>query len=166
MKRLIWIVVLVAAVKLSGLIPFESSDVAELVPIEALTVDVEGNQVILDGGACQGYGEDWEAALQDLHQGAEGKVFLGTAEQVVLSERALRLLPDIVRCEQLRPAAVICVCPGRTPAPEDVATYLSAHDAGVTIQRVQAAMLARESIVLPRLIHTEGGLRLDGSSNR
>ena len=94
MKQVIWLVVLAAVLSLTGLLPFESSDVASLVPVETLTVDMKENQVILNGGECQGRGETWETALEDLRHGAEGTVFLGTAEQVVLSKRAASVLPE------------------------------------------------------------------------
>ena len=94
MKRIVLFVCLAAALRMSGLLPFTGNDVAELVPVEALTVDWKEGQVVLDGGDCQGYGESWEAALQDLHAGAEGTVFLGTAEQVyVILISLLFLLP-------------------------------------------------------------------------
>lgn len=165
MKQIVWFVLLAAALSMTGLLPFESNDVASLVPVEALTVDLKEGQVILDGGDCQGRGEDWTSALEDLRKGAEGTVFLGTAEQVVLAQRAASLLPDIIRSQELRPAAVICVCRGEPPKPEEAAKYLSAHDAGVTIQKVQAVMLRGEGIALPMLIKTEGGLRLYGTEN-
>jgi len=61
---------------------------------------------------------------------------------------------------------VICVCTGPLPKPKDAAAYLSAHDAGMTIQKVQAAMVRGEGVALPVLRNTEGGLRLNGSKNR
>ncbi len=166
MKKLWWVVLAVVAVKAAGLVPFESNDVASLVPVEALVVSKDGGLVVLNGGECKGYGANWAEALVDLHEGAEGTVFLSTAEQVIISDHALDLLPDVVRCEELRPAAVICVAPGKPPEPKEAAAYLSVHDAGVTIQKVQAAMLAERGLALPMLVKTEGGLRLYGSSNR
>lgn len=165
MKQIVWVILLAAALSMAGLIPFESSDVASLVPVETLTVDLQEGQVILNGGDCRGYGADWTAALEDLRRSAGGTVFLGTAEQVVLSQSAASLLPEIIRSSDLRPAAVVCVCPGEPPEPDDVTKYLSAHDAGVTIQKVQAVMLRGEGIALPMLVETEGGLRLYGTEN-
>ena len=166
MKRFVWVLCVAAVLRLLGVLPFSGNDVADLVPVEALTVDWDGQQVILDGGECQGYGEKWEDALEDLRQGAKGTVFLGTIEQVVLSKSAVQLLPDVVRSADLRPAAVICVSLDVLPDPEEAAAYLSAHDAGVTVQKVQAAMLRGDGIALPVLRHTEGGLRLFGSEDR
>ena len=165
MKRIVWLL-LAVGLKMSGLLPFESNDVAKLAPVEALTVTVREGQVILDGGRCRGCGETWDEALEDLHHGAEGTVFLGTAEQVILSQEAVELLPQVVRCRQLRPAAAICICRGTLPEPEEAAAYLNAHDAGVTLRQVQAAMLQGRGIALPMLENTEGGLRLYGSADR
>ena len=163
MKRIILLVCLAAALRMADLLPFSGSDVADLVPVETLTVDWKANQVVLNGGACQGYGENWASAIEDLRKSGEGTVFLGTAEQVILSEAAVRLMPDVIRSTELRPAAVICVCVGPLPEPEEAAKYLSSHDAGVTIQKVQAAMVRGESVELPVLRQTKGGWRLSGS---
>lgn len=165
MKQIVWFVLLAAALSMTGLLPFESNDVASLMPVEALTVDLRDDRVTLRGKDCQGHGSDWQSALEDLRKSGTGTVFLGTAEQVVVAQRADSLLPDIIRSEALRPAAVICVCPGEPPKPEEAAEYLSAHDAGVTIQKVQAAMLRGEGVKLPVLLKTEGGLRLYESEN-
>ena len=165
MKQILWLVLLAAALSLTGLLPFESNDVVSLVPVEALTVDMEEGRVTLKGKDCQGHGDDWRSALEDLRQSGTGTVFLGTAEQVVISQRAVSILPDIIRSEALRPAAVICVSPGEPPEPEEAAEYLSAHDAGMTIQKVQAIMLRGEGVKLPMLVQTEGGLRLYGTAN-
>lgn len=166
MKRIVLFVLLAAALRMTGLLPFSGSDVAELVPVEALTVDWKRNQVVLKGEDCQGRGEDWEAALEDLRRGGNGKVFLGTTEQVVMSEAAVHLMPDVIRSGDLRPAAVICVCLGTLPEPKEAAEYLSSHNAGVTIQKVQASMVKGEGVELPILRHTEGGWRLSGAENR
>jgi len=166
MKRIVLFVLLAAALRMTGLLPFSGSDVAELVPVEALTVDWKRNQVVLKGEDCQGRGEDWEAALEDLRRGGNGKVFLGTTEQVVMSEAAVHLMPDVIRSGDLRPAAVICVCLGTLPEPKEATEYLSSHNAGVTIQKVQASMVKGEGVELPILRHTEGGWRLSGAENR
>ncbi len=166
MKRLMILVLAAAILGLSGLLPFERTDVASLVPVDVLTVDLQRGQAVLKGGEAEGRGKTWEAALEDFRQGANGRVFFDTAGQVILSKDAVRLLPDVIRGEELRPAANICICTGPMPEPKEAAEYLSAHDGGVTIQMVWAAMLKGEGVALPILKETEGGLRLYGSENR
>ena len=66
MKRIVLLVCLAAALRMAGLLPFSGSDVADLVPVEALTVDWRGNQVGRNGGECQGYGTDGGSGLGDV----------------------------------------------------------------------------------------------------
>ena len=166
MKRIWFVLFLAIALRVVGWLPFSGNDVAELVPAETLTVDWEQNQVVLRSGDDSGYGEDWDGAMADLENAAEGVLFLGTVKQVVISKRAVHLLPDVVRSNRLRPSSAVCVCSGGLPAPEDASKYLSAHDVGVTIQNIQAAMLQEEGVRLPVLEQTKGGLRLRGSEDR
>jgi len=163
MKRLMLLVALAAALRMAGMIPFESSDAAQLLPIHVLTVDVDAEQILLDGGAAKGAGRDLDAALADLRSRAEGDVFLATTEQVVLSGGAVQLLPQIVHWQALRPATGICVAPNRLPDVEAAEKFLQAHDPGVTLQQVRAAMLRQETAALPQLHVSEGGLRLYGT---
>lgn len=166
MKRIILFVLLAAALRLSGLLPFESHDVAALVPVQALTVSQEQGRVILDGGEAHGVGATFAQALEDLQQSADGTVFLGTAKQIILTDGAVHLLPEVVRTPALRPAAVVVRAQGNAPDPEAASRYLSAHDAGLTIQMVRAAILRSEPVALPVLAETEGGFRLYGASHR
>lgn len=159
-------ILLLGALRISGLLPFENLEIADLVPVETLTVSVEQNHVVLDGGRCSGRGKNWQTALDDLYNGAEGIVFLGTAEQVVLTKQAVSLLPQMINSGALRPGAAVCVCPGDPPDPEEAGAYLSAHPGGVTLRQVQAALLEKKGIALPMLMRTEGGLRLYAASDR
>ena len=165
-KRLLVLAALAAALRISGLLPFQTNDVARLKPVEALVVSIKDGQVTLNGEDCRGVGEDWSAALQDRRQSAEGTVFLGTTEQVVLCGEAKSVLQDIVESEALRPAAVVVYCPEQDLDPKEAAAYLSAHDAGLTLQKVQSAIVRREFVLLPVVRKTEGGLRLDGTQHR
>lgn len=161
-KRLLLLAALAAALRISGLLPFQTNDVARLKPVESLVVSVKDGRVVLQSKDAEGYGGDWDEALQDLRQAAEGTLFLGTAEQIVLCGEAKLLLEPIAKSEDLRPAAVVVQCREQELDPEKAAAYLSAHNAGMTLQRVRAALLQKQPVDLPVLIKTEGGLRLDG----
>lgn len=165
-KRLLVLAVLAAVLRISGLLPFETNDVAQLKPVEALVVSVRNGQVVLNGGETQGLGEDWASALEDLRRGAEGTLFLGTTEQIVLCGEGKSVLQQIAESEALRPAAVVVYCPEEELDPKAAAAYLSAHDAGLTLQQVRSAILRRELVLLPVLRNTEGGLRLYGAKHR
>lgn len=158
-KRLLLLAVLAAVLRISGLLPFESSDVAQLNPVETLVISLDGETVTISGGDCVGIGESWETALADLRLAAEGTLFLGTAEQVVLCGQAKTLLEEIAAGDDLRPAAAV-VWTAEIVEEKTAAAYLSAHHGGVTLQQVRAALQRGGSIPLPVLIQTEGGLRL------
>lgn len=160
MKRIALFLLLAAALRMSGFLPFESRDVADLVPIQALTVSLDGKTLVLDGGEAQGRGRTWNEALADLDRSAEGDVFLSTAEHLILTGEAVKLLPEIVESGVLRPAAQVCFAPGAPPELSEATAYLSAHETDWTVQRVRAAFLRGETVHLPVLAETEGGLRL------
>lgn len=165
-KKLVFLVLLAGVLRTTGLLPFQSSDVAQLVPVQALVISQSGGSVVLDGGQCRGIGTDWDSAWQDLQNSADGHVFLETADHVILCGDAIALLPQVVRSGAFRPAASVCVCPDSVPDAQEAADYLDAHSGGVSLQQVQALQLRTGEIRLPRLRQTEGGLRLDGTQDR
>ena len=160
-KKLIFLVILAGILRTTGLLPFRSSDVAELIPVQALVVSQSGSNVVLDGGECRGIGSDWDSAWEDLKESAEGRVFLQTADHVILCGDAVSLLREVVESGAFRPAASVCVSPDFVPEAEEVAAYLDAHSGRTTLQQVQTLQLREGKITLPRLRQTEGGLRLD-----
>ena len=159
MRRIIFFLLLAAGLRLFGLLPFESHDVATLQPIRALVVSLDGGEIVLDGGVCQGRGKTVDKALSDLFESGEGTVFLRTASHVVLSGKAQSLLYDLVESRALRPAAVVVASAGTPPDPETAANY---HSRGVTVGEVGAAIVRKEPVRLPLLAETKGGLRLYG----
>lgn len=165
-KKLFLIAALAALLRITGLLPFHSSDVAELIPVEALVISIEDGQVVLDGGDCVGMGDDWALAWQDLEKSAAGHVFLGTADHVILCGEAVALLPQVLENRDLRPAASVCVCTDGVPNAKLAAKYLSARKGGITLQQVSALQLRTGTVRLPRLVQTEGGLRLYEQNDR
>jgi hypothetical protein len=165
-KRLCVLVILAAALRMTGLLPFETRDVAQLKPVEAVVISVDQGEIVLRGEECTGRGISWEAAWEDLKRGAAGDLFLGTAEQIILVGEASELLSQVAWSERLRPAAMVCACVGEAPDPEEAARYLSAHNSGLTLQKVRAMLLRQEPVRLPLLVNTEGGLRLYGTHDR
>lgn len=159
-KKLVLISLAAVVLRSTGLLPFESRDVAQLVPVEALVVSVEDGTVFLDGGGCLGIGQNWEQALEDLRQSTDGEVFLGAADHVVLCGDAVGLLQQVANSDALRPAASVCVCPDGIVDAKTAAAYLGAHDGGVKLQQVLALQFRPGKLKLPELIETQGGLRL------
>lgn len=165
MKKLILFTAFAILLKVTGLLPFTAGDAANLLPIRALTVDVSDGAITLNGGEASGTGPTLEAALTDLQATASGTVFLATAESVILSPKAKVLLPELCRWEVLRPAAQVVLASGDLPDPEEAADYLEIHNGEQTLRQIRAAYLRGETVRLPLLHSTEGGLRLERRQN-
>lgn len=161
-KRMTALLLIAAAAAAGILLPFQSSDVAELVPVEALVISVENGTVVLDGGDCRGMGKAWPEAVQDLKKSGNGRVFLAAAEQIVLCAGAEALLEEVVGSDVLRPAAGVCLCPGKPPSAADAAAFLAVRRELPTLQQLRAKLLRQEQVELPVLTETKGGLRLYG----
>lgn len=161
-RKLFVLVALAAAFRLSGLLPFQSSDVAELVPVQALVISVEDGEIRLDGGDCLGVGADWDSAWEDLQKSASGHVFLGTVDHVIVCGEGLSLLPKVVESRAFRSAVSVCSASEIVPNAKLAANYLSAHGGSVTLRQLRALRLHPGEVRLPQLAETEGGLRLYG----
>ena len=67
-------------------IPFRTSDVASLLPVQTLVIHAaEGQCQVACGGDLTGTGATLAEALEDLQVDAAGHVFLATAQQIVVS---------------------------------------------------------------------------------
>lgn len=161
MKRTaIWAVIAVGLV-LAGILPLETHDPSELLPARVLTIRTEDGWVYTacDNGA-EGVGKTFDAALEDMARSAEGILFLDTAEHILLHGGARELTAQVVRSARLRPAAKLYLTGNRMPDAGRCAEFLQAHPGGVTLSEVRAAMLGAGSVTLPRVVETEGRLRL------
>ena len=98
--------------------------------------------------------------MADLQQAGDGKVFLQTAEHIILVHTAMDLLPEILSDSRLRPAAQVVFTRKPVEDVKEAAKYLSAHETGVTIGSLRTAIANGSSAALPVLAQTEGGLRV------
>ena len=162
MKR-IWIwLALLAAVAAFGMFPAQGTDAADLLPAELLLVEAAGGTLRLetDQGSV-GFGKTLGEAMDDLQPAAKGQVFFGTVEHVVAAQSAAYLLPQLAASNELRPAAKLYLAPV-LPEAADAVEFLAAHPGNLTLQRTRAALLYGRQPEVPRLLTTEGGLRLAG----
>ncbi len=158
-RRLLLLAGLLAAL---AMLPFRGQDAAHLLPVQTLLVDWDGESCRLaaDNGLA-GSGPDLAAALGELEASAPGTVFLKTAEQVVLTRRALPLLDQVVQSPALRPAAGLCLTPSGALDLELAGQYLARHPDNRTLARVRAVLAAGQSPGLPLLRPVEGGFLLE-----
>lgn len=161
MKKLICLAAAVGIVGALGWLPADRRDVGKLLPARALIVSAEEGQVSVNGGeSLSGRGDSWSSALEDLRNAAPGEAFLGACGHVILLGDAEAILPDILQDQELRPAARVYRGQGEMK-PDEAAEYLDAHEAGVTMQRLQAAVLEERPSTLPLLVCRDGRYHLE-----
>lgn len=155
MKRWMVYLVLIAAVVLTGSLPFSSHDVGQLRPVETIFVQQEDGRVLLaaDTGDT-GAGEDWQTAMADLEARAPGTIFIGTASFLLLDVSAAELLPELLENREFSPSCAVCFAPEGLDL-EDVGKYLRAHEPEADIRTLRA-----ERTPLPYLTQTDGGYLL------
>lgn len=124
-----WILIPVIALLL--LAPFQRADVGKLRPVKLVMLDVRRGKAILETDTGdRGEGRTPDEALEKLKQSAPGALFLDTADFVLVTENARKLLPELE--DTLRPAVEVCIVKGN-PDLGEAAEYLSAHNTGVSL---------------------------------
>ena len=164
MKRLwAFFAALAVCTVFAGLDEGEVHDAAALVPVQALVIDAKDGTVFVTADTGDvGWGGNLEEALSDLQSGCAGALFTQTAEHVIVTSRAWYLAPQVCVSRQLRPAAKLYRAMEAVEAPEEALRFLQAHPGNLTLQRTRAALLYGRQPEVPRLLTTEGGLRLAG----
>ena len=99
-----------------------------------------GIRLISDVG--EGEGNTWNEAVEDLRRKASGHVFLDTVEHVVFCGRGR--VTEVLSGGQLRPAAQVYFSE-KPLEREDLAEYLAAHPAPMTLADLQAIMVSQGS---------------------
>ena len=146
MKRWLWCAGALLLTAILGGMPFAGTDIAKLQPVEVLRVQKDGEMISveLDTGDS-GKGATLEAALQDLKESTPGKVFLETADYLLINKEAETLLPSLA--EHLRPACGVCLENGEAKL-EEAAEFLGAHEPGLTLQEYRAGDHALQELVV------------------
>lgn len=155
MKHWLVYLCLTAAVVATGSLPFTSSDVGQLRPVQTIALSVQGGRVVVqtDTGD-RGMGDSWPAAWSDLTGTAPGAIFVGTAGFLLLEESAAGLLPQLLEDRALSPNCALC----QISEAVDLTTageFLTAHTPAVTLRTARA-----EPGPLPKLTVEDGRYRL------
>ena len=146
MKRWLWCAGALLFTAVLGGMPFAGTDIAKLQPVEVLRVQKDGDMISveLDTGDS-GKGTTLEAALQDLKESTPGKVFLETADYLLINGEAEVLLESLA--EYLRPACGVCLEAGEAKL-EEAAQFLGVHEPGLTLQEYRAGDHALQELVV------------------
>ena len=121
MRKLLYAVILVAL----WFVPLERLDIAKLLPVQAVAMYMENNNVVLETDTGNiGRGEDASKALEHLKETTPAVVYLDTAEYLLVSENAVSKAGELA--QYIKPSVKVCVCDaaGRV---KDATQYLDVH---------------------------------------
>lgn len=106
-------------------VPLKRVNVADLLPIEAVAIYRNGDQVVLETDTeHKGFGENAEKALASLKQNTPAVVYLDTAEYLLVAPDAVEQVESLR--PHLKPSAKVCVC-GAAGKVKDAVKYLEIH---------------------------------------
>jgi len=130
LKRWYWIAV--GLIVLFLLPEGQGMDVSQLQPMELIYICMEeGRVVVRTDTGDEGSGNTLDTALMNLHASSNGKVFLDTADYVLVTEDTKDLIEEMGGI--LRLSARVILASGQID-PEAVPQYLAAHDSRVTLK--------------------------------
>lgn len=153
MKKWIVYVLALAAIPVLSFGGLGGEDVGKLSPVQAVMLrsEEDGLRILTDGGQT-GWGKDVTSAMEDLNETSSARVFLDTADYLLLEPGTEVWLTQLK--QHLRPSCSVCF----VSAPVDLteaATYLQLHQPSLTLTQYEAG--ERE---LPTLIYNEGRMTL------
>jgi hypothetical protein len=153
MKKWLIILVIILAVNYYRNQDTPGEDIKQLQPVQTVLAEwTEGKLHLSTDNGCEGKGSTVQAAIADMQSSASGKLFLNTADYLLVRKNALSFLDELK--EELRPSCTVCGLMGTVDLPE-VAEYLSYH-----IPRLTVAMYEAGERLIPLLISGEGGMQL------
>lgn len=148
-----WICMLIALMLAVWFLPIKGADVGDLQPVELIQVYRERGKVVMETDTGDlGRGRTLQKALEDLQNTTPGKVFLETADYLLLTDDAKKYIPDLFRL--LRPGTEVCRIEEKVRG-EKAAEYLASHPPTITLQAVQYRFAD-----MPELKYTEGRFKL------
>ena len=152
MKRWIWIL---CGVLLFGLMGENGTEIENLKPVQLLEISRENGRILLqtDTGD-RGRGRNLQEALEDLQASSDGRIFLETADLLLVRKNTEDLLNHLDSI--LRPAVRICITESQVDL-QKAAKFLSCHRPERTLGEYRTG---RKS--LNRLLLKEGKMYLEG----
>ncbi len=121
MRKILYIAIL----SLLFFAPVERVDVSKLLPIRAVAVYTQGNEVVLETDTeHKGTGRDVVQALRNLKKETPAVVYLDTAEYLLVSREAEIYISQL--SDWLKPSVKVSICDVREQVKE-AAEYLDVH---------------------------------------
>ena len=148
MKGWMFWILAVVAISLLGGRSSAGTDVAQLRPVEVVSVSLVENQVQIEiDTGDKGLGTDLQTAIRNLRDTAPAEVFLETAEYLLIGSDCEALLPELMG--QLRLSCRVCRLEGEF-LPEQVGQYLNIHQPATTLRQYRAGLREMEVLNVNR----------------
>ena len=136
MKKWLIPAIVVAAVAVFSRLPHPARDIADLKPVRAVYIHMEGRTLHIETDTGDsGSGPDLAEASADLRSKADGEIFLDTAEFLILDPE-VPITGEIFAL--LRPACRVTFTDA-SPDLEKAAAYLAQHPPILTLARLRDA---------------------------
>ncbi len=121
MRKVIYLAILLSLL----FAPLKRVEIANLMPIEAVAVYLDGEGVVLETDTAHtGKGETVTQALEELKKNASKVVYLDTARYLLVAENAVGQV-DSLR-QYLKPSVRVCVCEAEGMV-KDALEYVEIH---------------------------------------
>ena len=158
MKHIFIILLAAASAVCFAQLPKTGTDAAKLLPAQTLVFSAADGEIRVESDTgASGSGKTLAAALEQMERSAEGTLFLGTAEYLVLTKGTQALLADLYEEPRLRPAAKPVLCGAETINAEQADAILQAHPTQLTLAQAYAAALRGETVQLHTLRPVQEG---------
>lgn len=135
MKKWLYLIGALAAAGVLSRLPHPARDIAKLDPVRVVYLSMDGGTLCIETDTGDsGSGADLTQAAQDMKAGADGEIFLDTAEFLLLTPQVV-ITPEFY--EHLRPSCKVCY----VDAPPDLtaaADYLAVHPPETTLAHHRA----------------------------
>ena len=158
MKPIFIILLAAASAVCFAQLPKTGTDAAKLLPAQTLVFSAADGEIRVESDTgASGSGKTLAAALEQMERSAEGTLFLGTAEYLVLTKGTQALLADLYEEPRLRPAAKPVLCGAETISAEQADAILQAHPTQLTLAQAYAVALRGEPVQLHMLRPVQEG---------
>lgn len=153
MKKWLFYALVLAAIPVLSFGRSGGQDVGKLQPVQVVMARPENGKLrLLTDTEDTGKGEDAHGAIEDMNETASARIFLDTADYLLLAEGAEQWLPQLQ--EYLRPSCSLCYVAGEVDVTK-VGEFLQLHEPELTLTQYEAGQTT-----LPLLISEEGRLKL------
>lgn len=106
-------------------VPLNRVNIADLLPVEAVAVYMDGEQIVLETDTeHKGTGKTAEKALAALKENTPAVVYLDTAEYLLVSADAVEQVENLR--PYLKPSVKVCVCQAAGKV-KNAVEYLEVH---------------------------------------